>query len=323
MFRRGLSLARRPAFVAVVAGFLLSFAVGSVIIAMIGVDPIEGLRVALEGSVATKRGLTNTLVFATPRLLVALGACIAIRSGVFNLGGEGQLQMGAVGAAVVAIFIGPIFAPLHILLALAAAGVMGGVWGGIAAVLQVWRGANVLITTLLMNFVAIFFVQYLVQGPLQEEGSIFSQTARIMDTAQLPAVIPGTRLHLGFVLALVGVIATAVLLFRTPIGTEFRAAGFNPGAARYSGLSPDRLIVSSMFVSGSFGGFAGATEILGVQFRLLQGFSMNVGFEGLAIAFLGALNPALILVVAVLFGALQAGVLDQMAPATAFIVPSR
>lgn len=301
---------RRPSFLAIIAGFTLSLAVGSVIIALIGVDPVEGMRVAFQGSVGTLSGITNTLVFATPRLLVALGACVAIRSGVFNLGGEGQLQMGGVGAALAGIFVGPMFAPLHIAVALLAAGIAGGIWAGIAAFLQVWRGANVLITTLLMNFVAVFFVQYLVQGPLQEEGSIFSQSARIAETAQLSRILPGTRLHLGFVVALLAVAGTTFLLYRTPLGTEFRAAGYNPGASRYLGLSPKKLVVTSMFVSGLMGGLAGATEILGVQFRLLQGFSMNIGFEGLAIAFLAALNPILALLVALLFGALQAGVLE-------------
>jgi general nucleoside transport system permease protein len=307
---RALGHVRRPSFLAVIAGFALSFTVGSLIIASIGVNPVEGLRVALEGSVGTRRGIANSLVFATPRLLVALGACVAIRSGVFNLGGEGQLQMGAVGAAVAGVLLGPMLAPAHVLIAVSAAAIAGGVWAGIAALLQVWRGANVLITTLLMNFVAIFFVQYLVQGPFQEANSIFSQTARIADSARLPTILTGTRLHLGFLIAILAVIATTLLLFRTTLGTELRAAGFNPLASRYAGLSPGRLIVKSMFISGALGGIAGATEILGVQFRLLQGFSLNVGFTGLAIAFLGALNPILILLVALLFGAMQAGVLE-------------
>jgi simple sugar transport system permease protein len=307
---RVVALFRQPSVLAVIVGFLVSFAVGSIIIALIGVDPVEGIRVALEGSVTTPRGLANSLVFATPRMLVALGACIAIRSGVFNLGGEGQLQMGAVGAALAAVLLGPLVAPLHLLIAIAAAAIAGGVWAMIAAVLQVWRGANVLITTLLMNFVAVYFVAYLVQGPFQEVGSNFSQSARIASTAELPTIVTGTRLHLGFVLAIVGVIAATLLLQRTALGVEFRAAGYNPRAARYAGLSPARLIVVSMFVSGLYGGLAGATEILGVHYRLLQGFSLGIGFEGLAIAVLAGLNPVGVFFVALLFGALQAGVLE-------------
>jgi ABC-type uncharacterized transport system permease subunit len=291
-------------------GFGLSFLVGGALIVWVGVNPIEALRVAFDGALATRRGFGNTLAFATPRLLVGLGACVAIRSGVFNLGGEGQLQMGAVGAALVGVLVGPMVAPLHLLLALVGAVAFGGLWALMAALLQVWRGASVLITTLLMNFVAIFFVEYLVQGPFQGSTVAYNSSERIHETAELPVVLPGTRVHLGFVIALVAVVLTTLLLRRTTLGTEFRAAGFNPRAAKFAGLSPARLILASMFISGALGGLAGAGEILGVQFRLLQGFSTNIGFEGLAVAFLGGLTPGGTLLVALLFGALQSGVLQ-------------
>jgi general nucleoside transport system permease protein len=304
------NVVRSRLLISVVLGFALSFVVGGVLIALVGTNPAEALRVAIDGSVATRRGLGNTLVFATPRLLVGLGACVAIRSGVFNLGGEGQLQMGAVGAALVGVLIGPMVAPLHLFLAVAAAAAFGGLWALIAALLQVWRGASVLITTLLMNFVAIFFVEYLVQGPFQGATAAYNSSERIHETAELPVVLPGTRVHFGFVIALIAVALTSLLLQRTTLGTEFRAAGFNPRAARFAGLSPARLVLAAMFISGALGGLAGAGEILGVQFRLLQGFSTNIGFEGLAVAFLAGLDPIATLVVALLFGALQSGVLQ-------------
>lgn len=297
-------------FGAVLLGFALSFIVGGVIIAAIGVDPVEALRIAFEGAITTRRGWANSLVFATPRLLVALGACVALRSGVFNLGGEGQLQMGAVGAALVAVLLGPMFPPVHVLLALGSAAILGALWAGLAAFLQVTRGASVLITSLLMNFVAIFFVQYLVQGPFQGASAAFNQSERIHATAELPVILSGTRLHLGFLIGVMAVLATIVLLYHTSLGTEFRAAGFNPRAALFSGLSPNRLVLGSMLISGGLGGLAGATEILGVQYRLIQGFSVGIGFEGLAIAFLGGLNPGPTLLVALLFGGLQSGVLQ-------------
>jgi ABC-type uncharacterized transport system permease subunit len=291
-------------------GFGLSFVIGGVLIATVGADPIAAARVALEGALTTRRGLGNTLVFATPRLLVGLGACVAIRSGVFNLGGEGQLQVGAIGAALVGVLLGPVVAPAHLLIALVAAAAFGGLWALIAALLQVWRGASVLITTLLMNFVAIFLVQYLVQGPFQGATAAYNSSERIHPTAELPVIVPGTRVHLGFGIALAAVVATTLLLQRTTLGTEFRAAGFNPRAALFSGLSPARLVLASMFISGTLGGLAGAGEVLGVQYRLLQGFSTNIGFEGLAVAFLAGLNPVGTLLVALLFGALQSGVLS-------------
>jgi len=307
---RAARFVRSRLVVSVVIGFGLSFVIGGILIALVGADPVEATRVAIDGAITTRRGFGNTLVFATPRLLVGLGACVAIRSGVFNLGGEGQLQMGAVGAALVGVLLGPMIAPLHLVLAISAAAVFGGLWALVAALLQVWRGASLLITTLLMNFVAIFFVEYLVQGPFQGATAAYNSSERVHETAELPIVIPGTRVHLGFVIAIVAVAATTLLLQRTTLGTEFRAAGFNPRAALFAGLSPARLVLGSMFISGLLGGLAGAGEILGVQYRLLQGFSTNIGFEGLAVAFLAGLNPAATLLVALLFGALQSGVLS-------------
>ena len=304
------ALVKTPTLFYVTIGFALSFAVGSIIILAIGVGPVEAVQVALKGSITSVDGLGNSLVFATPRLLVALGAAVAIRSGVFNLGGEGQLLMGAVGATLVAAHVGPMLAPAHILLAIVAAAVFGGLWAAIAALLQIWRGANVLITSLLLSFVAAFFVQYLVQGPLQQPGSVFSQSSRIHDTAELPIILPGTRLHLGFVIGVAAVVAVYLLLHRTPLGVELRAAGFNPRAALFAGMSPSRLVLASMFISGMIGGIGGALEVMGVQFRLLQGFAGGVGFEGIAIAFLGALKPFPILAVAIMFGMLQAGVIQ-------------
>lgn len=304
------ALVRTPTLFYVTVGFALSFAVGSLIILAIGVGPVDALRVALRGSITSLDGVGNSLVFATPRLLVALGAAVAIRSGVFNLGGEGQLLMGAIGATLVAAYLGPMPAPVHILLVMLVAAVFGGSWAMIAAGLQVWRGANVLITSLLLSFVAAFFVQYLVQGPLQQPGSVFSQSSRIHDTAELPIILPGTRLHLGFLIGVLAVVAVYLLLHRTPLGVELRAAGFNPRAASYAGMSPSKLVLASMFISGAIGGLGGALEVMGVQFRLLQGFAGGVGFEGIAIAFLGALQPFPILLVSIMFGMLQAGVIQ-------------
>ena len=243
------ALVRTPTLFYVTIGFALSFAVGSLIILAIGVGPVDALRVALKGSITSLDGVGNSLVFATPRLLVALGAAVAIRSGVFNLGGEGQLLMGAIGATLVAAYLGPMPAPVHILVVMAVAAVFGGSWAMIAAVLQVWRGANVLITSLLLSFVATFVVQYLVQGPLQQPESVFSQSSRIHDTAELPIILPGTRLHLGFLIGVLTVVAVYLLLHRTPLGIELRAAGFNPRAALYAGMSPSRLVLASMFIS--------------------------------------------------------------------------
>jgi simple sugar transport system permease protein len=292
-------------FFAATAGFVLSFAVASVVVIAAGVDPIDVLRVGITNSLGTASGLGSTLVFATPRLLVALGAIVAIRAGLFNLGGEGQLQLGAVGAALAGVLLGPMLAPVHVALALALAAAFGAAFAAVPAILQVWRGANLMITTLLMNFVGIYFAAFLVQGPFQEQGTPFNQSPRIHPSAELPVIIPGTRLHLGFLVAVGMTAAVGFLMSRTTLGFNLRSVGFNPTAARFAGLSISSLTVVAMAISGGISGLAGATEVLGVHSRLLQQFSTWIGFQGLAIAYLGGLRPLPTLLVAVLYGALE------------------
>jgi simple sugar transport system permease protein len=212
-----------------------------------------------------------------------------------------------------------LFAPLQVLLALAAGAACGAVWAGIAAVLKVWRGVDEIIVTLMLSFIAIFFVQYLVQGPLQPPDAVANTSRRIDENAQLPVLIPGTRLHIGFAIAIAAAALTWYMLYRTSLGLRMRATGLNPRAARAQGLPVRRLLIVSMLISGALGGLAGVGEVLGVQFRLLEGFSENIGFEGLAIAFLGGLEPVAITIVALYFGMVRNGAiqleLDQGVPA--------
>jgi simple sugar transport system permease protein len=280
---------------------------GALTVTIIGVSPIQAFLVIIDGSVGSVRGLSDSLVFATPRLFVALGAIVAVRCGVFNLGGEGQLQLGAIGAVLAGTMLGQIFAPLHIAFAVLAAMAFGAVWAMLAILLKLWRGADEIIVTLMMNFIGIYLVAYLVEGPLQPPDSIFNISERIEKTASFPILIPGTRLHLGFVIAIVATVLVWCLLYRTSLGLKLRATGLNLQAARLQGLSTGRLIFVSMAISGSIGGLAGAAEVLGVQFRLIEGFSAGFGFEGLAIAFLGGLEPVPVLLIAIYFGIIQNG----------------
>ena len=291
----------------VLGAITASICAGALTVTIIGVSPVQALVVFIEGSVGSLRGLTDTLVFATPRLFVALGAIVAVRCGVFNLGGEGQLQLGAIGAVLAGTMVGQIAAPLHIAFAILAAMAFGAVWAMLAILLKLWRGADEIIVTLMMNFIGIFLVAYLVEGPLQPPDSTFNMSERIEQTSRLPILISGTRLHLGFVIALVTTAAVWCLLYRTSLGVQLRATGLNLKAARLQGLPTGRLIFMSMAISGAIGGLAGAGEVLGVQFRLIEGFSSGFGFEGLAIAFLGGLQPIPVLLVAIYFGILQNG----------------
>ncbi len=291
----------------VLGAIAASIFAGALTVTIIGVSPVQALIVVIQGSVGSLRGLGDSLVFATPRLFVALGTIVAVRCGVFNLGGEGQLQLGAIGAVLAGTMVGQIVPPLHIAFAVLSAMAFGAAWAMLAILLKLWRGADEIIVTLMMNFIGIFLVAYLVEGPLQPPDSIFNMSERIEQTSRLPILIPGTRLHLGFVIALAATAAVWCLLYRTSLGVQLRATGLNPKAARLQGLSTGQLMFVSMAISGAVGGLAGAGEVLGVQFRLIEGFSSGFGFEGLAIAFLGGLEPIPVLLIAIYFGIIQNG----------------
>lgn len=291
----------------VLATFGVSLALGLAILAAMGIAPGQALGVMVAGAVGSPRAVADTLVFMTPRLLVAVGAVVALRCGMFNLGGEGQLQVGAIGAVLPATLLSPAWGWLALPLSILLAAAFGAVWAVLPAVLKLWRGANEIIVTLMMNFIGIYLVKYLVQGPLQPPGSEFNMSAKIADAAVLPMLMAGTRLHAGVIIAVAAAVAVWFLLYHTTFGVHLRITGLSPRTARLQRLPTARLLVSSMAISGAIGGLAGATDVLGVQYRLIDGFSTNIGFDGLAIAFLGSLEPLAAVLVALYFGAIASG----------------
>ncbi|WP_158811730.1 ABC transporter permease [Beijerinckia sp. L45] len=293
----------------VLATFAVSLILVLGILAALGVAPGRGLSVFVMGAVGSQRAFADTLVFMAPRLLVALGAIVALRCGQFNLGGEGQLQVGAIGAILPATMLPPSLGWLLLPLSCLCAAAFGALWALIPAVLKLWRGADEIIVTLMLNFIGIYLVKYLVQGLLQPRGSEFNMSAKVADGAILPVLVPGTRLHAGVILALLAAAVVWFLLYHTAYGIRLRATGLSPRAAQVQRLPVARLLVSSMAISGAIGGLAGATEVLGVQYRLIDGFSTNIGFDGLAIAYLGSLEPLATVLVALYFGAISSGTL--------------
>jgi simple sugar transport system permease protein len=284
--------------------FLGSVLLGLGLIAALGFPLLTAIRVAAEGSFGDPRAIADTLVFMTPRLLVALGALIAIRGGMFNLGGEGQLQMGAIGAMLPFLVFGDIGTAL-LPLAIFSGALCGALWGVIPAVLKLWRGADEIIVTLLMNFIAIYFLKYLVQGPMRPVGSNFNMSAQLPRDGIFLPLIDGTRLHMGVILAVMIAVGVWVVLQHTAFGLKLRASGQSPSFVRLQGQSAGRTMLSSMALSGAIGGLAGTFEVLGVQYRLIDGFSSGLGFEGLAVAFLAGLAPIGALIVSLYFGAIN------------------
>ena len=255
--------------------------------------------------------LSATLVRATPLLITGLALTLAFRAGVMNIGAEGQLLMGAAAATAMALWWrGP--AILGVGLVLVAGCAAGGAWAAIAGLLRVRFGVLEVISTLMLNFVALYLLGWLVRGPMQEPTHAYPQSSTIGAMARLQILVPGTRLHAGFLLGLLLAGALALLLSRTAFGFRIRVVGANPHAAASAGRLDAAWIAFGAFVgSGALAGLAGAVEVSGVTFALYENLSPGYGFSAIAVALLARLEPMAVVGSAVLFGALEAGGLSM------------
>lgn len=309
-YRRG-ALAVAIQVAAVVAGLV----VGAGLIAGSGADPVVAYKAAFAGAFGDFYNFLETLVKATPILLAGLGVTVAFRCSVWNIGAEGQLQMGALAATALGIaFVGrgvPGIAAIPLLLVAGFAA--GGAWGALAGWLKVrWRVDEV-IGTIMMNFIAILFVNYMITGPLNDPNSGgVPLTRKIAEAAQLPRlfanVLIGSRIHLGIVIALAAAGLTYVFLWHTVPGYQLRAVGANPTAAQFGGISVTWSVVLSLIISGGLAGLAGMSEVAGLHYRLIDGFSPNYGATGIIVALLGKLHPLGVVIAAILFGGLIVGI---------------
>ena len=286
---------------------VFALTIGAIIIYFMGIDPLEAYRSLVRGSLGSKSAVSETLIKATPLMLTGLAFAFAFRCGLFNIGGEGQLYMGAFSAAAVGIYITGLPIYVHLPLAIAAGFLGGGLWGLLSGWLKVKYGANEIITTVMFNYVAILWVSFIVTGPFKEPHGNMPHSAPVEITAQLPRILSGTRLHLGIFIAILALIFFYVFLWHMKKGYEIRMVGQNPQAARYAGMNPERNIMLAMFLAGGMAGLAGARELLAVQHRLMQGLSPGYGFDGIAVALLGKNGPIGILLGAILFGMLRSG----------------
>jgi simple sugar transport system permease protein len=254
----------------------------------------ELLSILISGSVGSTFALEGTLLKSVPLLLTGLSVAIAFRAGVWNIGGEGQFLAGAMGA-----FLG---ARYGMVAALAASLIAGALWASIASALRLWRNAPEVLTTILLNFIAIHLLGYAVNGPLQEASGKYPQSD--LASASLPSI---GELHAGTVIAVVAAIAAWFLLYRTAEGLRLRASGFNRSAAKWAGVNVDAQLVRAMAISGSMAGLAGGIELLGVTHRLFERFAAGYGYAGIAVALLAQLHPLGTIASAFFFGALTTG----------------
>jgi ABC-type uncharacterized transport system permease subunit len=250
---------------------------------------------------------SSTLVRAVPLILIGLGIAIAFRAGAFNIGAEGQFYAGAIAATWVGLHLAGRPAPIAVGALVLVAALAGAVWVAIPVWLKLRFGVIEVISTLLLNFVAESLVSFMVLGPLQERSRIYPQSESIAESARLP-FLPGTRLHVGLLLALVAALILWFLFSRTLWGFRLRAVGAGPRAAEVSGgIDSQRLGAIALFLSAAMAGLAGGVEVSGVSYALFQNLSPGYGFTGIAVALLGGLHPAGVVVSGIFFGALEAG----------------
>jgi len=274
-------------------------------------NPFAAYAALLQGALGSTAGAAETLTQTTMLLFTGLGVAIAFRAGLFNIGAEGQLVMGALCAAVAgaALHLPP---PIEIALCFAAGAAGGAAWAFIAGWLRARHGASEVITTIMLNYIAFFAVNYLVSGPLRGSAAA-PETAEIWHTAILQPLIPGTRLTLAFPLALIAAVAAWWWLQRSVFGYELRTLGRSERAARYAGINTSRVIMQTMALSGALAGLGGASEVLGLLHRFNAELSPGYGFTSIAVALLAQSSPLAVIGSAFFFGILQNGALSMQA----------
>lgn len=290
-----------------VAALLAAAVVGGIFLLFDGVDLAFAFEEIVKQSVGSSFAVKNSLIEAVPITLVGLGVAIAFRAGIFNLGGEGQIYMGALAAVLVVLGLSGLPAPLLILLGLVAGMIGGGLWGGIAGGLRSRLGLSEIITTIMLNFIAFWIVSYLVRGPIQDpEGAGYPYTEEIPAKAELPVI--GGMIPLGAVLLLVAAVAVWVLLERTRMGIAIKSLGSGEAAGRFAGLKVERTGFSVLLIAGVLGGLAGAASLLGSEGRLSDFFSPGWGFIGVMTALIGRGTAIGTLVAGLMIGFLNSGI---------------
>ena len=290
---------------------LLSVFIGllfaGVFIAFTGKDPVDVYILMLEGAFGSEYGISETIVKAIPLILCSVGIGLAFRMQLWNIGGEGQLYMGAFAATWVVRTFPDLPMPMMLAGMIAAAFVGGGLWALLAALPRAYGNVNETITTLLLNYIAILWVDYLVYGPWKDpKGFNFPLTAPFPDSAILPA-LGDSRVHTGLFLAVAAAILLYGVLYYTKWGFEVRVSGESPQAALYAGMNCSRNILLVMLISGGLAGIAGMTEVSGITHRLQHGFSPGYGYSAIIIAWLARLHPVAMIIVSLLFGGLLVG----------------
>jgi len=303
IIKKATNLLLRLTLALVIAGLILYFS---------GYSPLRAYQAMIWGAIGNWNGIALSLVQATPLIFTGLAVAFANNSGVFNIGAEGQLYLGAMAAGVIGGFLPPMPHFLHLFLALLGGALFGGLWAAIAAWLKVKANANEVIITIMLNSIGILFCSYLANYTFKASGPV-AQTPEIKKSAALSRLGTGTQLSSAIFVGLILVFLVWFILYRTKFGYEVRIVGASSKAAATAGINVARKTAAALFISGALAGLGGAGQVLGLHGRFIDGFSPGYGFDGIAVAILGGNNPLGVLFSALLFGLMRAGgmVLDR------------
>lgn len=298
-----------PGLLLSVGAVLLATLIAAGIIALLGRNPVAVISTMINGPIGNAHRFADALTQACPLMLCGLAVAVAFRCQAWNIGVEGQYLAGAMVAAAIGIHAGSLPAGLLVPLLLIASALAGAAFAMPAILLELRRHVPLVLSTILLNFIALYLLRYLTQGPLQGADGTAPESDPIVAAAKLSPLLARTNLHAGFVLAVLLAVATAVMLSRTTFGFSIRAAGLNPVAARWTGTPVDRVRLGVMALSGGLGGLAGGLQVAGVHHLLRIDAAEGFGYVGIAVALLGRLHPLGVAVATIFIGMLDVGAL--------------
>lgn len=291
-----------------VVSIIATFVIAGAMLYALGFDPLAAFGGLISGSIGSLRAWGETFNKAGPVILTGLSYAIAKKCGFVNLGAEGQVWVGALLACLVGTNLN-LPAPVMVPLCLAVAFIGSALYGTIPAYMKVKFNSSELITTIMLNYIALYFVRYLISGPIKDHAaaSNFAQSCQMPACARLPRIVPGTRMHAGILVAVLALIAYWFILYQTTAGYEMRVIGMNRTAARCAGMNTGAKTLLSMFIAGGFAGLAGACELMGMQFRIMENAFEGIGFDGIAVALLGNSSAGGVMLSGTLLGAIKSG----------------
>ncbi len=312
--KKGFARSALDAMLIPLLSILTAVILGGIIIVLVRGNPFVAYYGLLQGSFGSASALSETAVWATPYIFAGLAVALAFKGGLFNIGAEGQLALGATTAALMGYALPEwlgfdlpriVHLPLVIIIGAGA----GAFWAAIVGYLKAYTGGHEVINTIMMNYIALNSISFLLNGPMKDPNpnNVIARTPLIAESAHIPPIFEGLRVHWGFVLALLAAYLVWWMLNKTTLGFEIRTVGSNPDAAKYAGMNVKRIIILTMTLSGMLAGLAGTFEVTGLNYRHELGFSIGYGFDAIAIALLGKSHPLGVVLASILFAAMRNG----------------